>query len=56
MILTSFAEAWLSLLGHATGVDTCLLSQTLPNWTAGIFVMCLQVDQVVSDDSCELVC
>jgi hypothetical protein len=32
------AEAWLSLLGHATAADSCLLTLTLLNWSAGVSV------------------
>ena len=42
------AEACLSLLGHATTADSCLLSQLLLNWTAGVSMKCLQVDRAAA--------
>ena len=38
------AEAWLSLLDHVTTVA----NPTLPNWTAGVSVRCLLVDQAAA--------
>lgn len=49
------AEAWLSRLGHSTTADSILFAiLTLLNWTAGIIMKCLQMDQAAAVDSCEL--
>lgn len=47
------AEAWLSLLGSASGVDLvwiCVYQPTLLNWTADASVQSLPVDQAAAAD------